>query len=890
MAKNISGSNTGYTRSYSDIAGVELGGSGSGISKNRLAYAENVYRDYSGDGSGLIESVPGYRRIVSLGEKIHELYLQKCASGGDHLLIHAGNNLYRMKISERDSYMPDAPIARLESERSCFFPHGDSVYLINGGTALRISPDGSVLSVPDEAEPYVPTLHLNGKVFEQRNLLTDGFREEYICENPTEYTYGTPGIRYKIIDPTLGTCAVTGISKEYVGTVYVPAVTSINGKTYKVVEICNRAFSHCTLITEVYIAEGVELIGEYAFRFCIRLKKAVVPRSVIHIKVGAFGDCYELEDMYLGSGVAQIGNIPFSGCKVLKKIYYGGNEANIETITNYTVLSDFEIIPDAECRHVALLLPLSCDAEEISSVSENGVESEFELVTEGGRISGVVLTSDIAWDKRCDFVITGTLTPYSADLGAADPTSTPSAIDAVLGCTVAEVFDGRVFLSGNPQLPNTVFYSSNSTGRANAPLYFGVHDYFTDGIGSYPVKAMLAVRDSLAIFKSGDDGSGSIFYHTSKSTGEDYAPRIYPVSYVHSGICAVGEALSFLDDPVFITAGGIYALTQKAINYERSVVCRSHNVNYDLLRESLENASMTEWQGYLVIGIGDRAYLADSRAVFNHEIGNAEYEWFVMKGLGSYENSTRVYRYDSYSTSDFKAHPTPGEVARGEVYSTVIDGTAVFYVNEDGCKYTVYPTEEMTGGDFSPATVYLGCEELLFFGTSSGALMVFNNDKRGIAPDWLSAAPDFDPEEYEATMGRSIHPLFYSFDSHAPRYAIKTASDDCDIPHLTKSTVKHSLVLKCKSRSCGQIRCEVGTERSGYSEITHFPGAELNFAELNFEELTLTTSDYQSLPIAEKEKGWVEKQITLYSDKFASPMGIFSLAYRYTVKGKIRKS
>jgi hypothetical protein len=101
-------------------------------------------------------------------------------------------------------------------------------------------------------------------------------------------------------------------------------------------------------------------------------------------------------------------------------------------------------------------------------------------------------------------------------------------------------------------------------------------------------------------------------------------PKIYPVEYVHSGIGAIGGAVSFLDDPVFLSRGGLMALTQKAINYERSVSHRSHNVNLDLLKQDLAHASMTEWLGYLVIGAGDTAYLADSRALFKHQSGSYE--------------------------------------------------------------------------------------------------------------------------------------------------------------------------------------------------------------------------------------------------------------------------
>lgn len=878
-----------YTRSYSDLAGVELGGSGSNIAKNRLAYAENVYRDYEGDGSGLIESVPGYRRLAEFGEKIHALYEQKGAQGEDYLLIHAGTSLFRMKVSECDAYTPTEPIATLSDRAGCAFSHGANVYIVDGGRAVKIGADGVASTLGEGCEAYIPTLYLNGEIYEQRNLLTDRFTEEYLIEDPSHYTYGTEGIRYRIIDPELGTCAVSGMDQLVGGAVYIPSSVMLNGKRFKVVEVSKRAFSLCTLITELYIAEGVEKICDYAFKFNNHLKKVVIPRSVTEIGTAAFTDCHELTDVYLGSGVASIGSGIFSLCTVLKTVNYAGSKDNFDNISGVDALSELQIVYNSEQRRAAMLLPVKTDALSIESVSENGTEKEFTLIEKDGKITGVLLISDTAWDVGCDAVISGVATPYLATFGTGG-SNEANGKEAVLGCRVAEVFDSRVFLAGNPSLPNTVFYSALDKSGEQNPLYFGALNYFNDGVGGYAVTDMLAVRDSLAVFKAGDDGSGSIFYHTPMTTGEDYIPKVYPAEYVHSGIKVKGGAISFFDDPLFVSENGIYALTQKAINYERSVACRSHNVNYDLLKEDLSSATLTEWMGYLAVGVRGRIYLADSRATFTHRTGDTEYEWFIVKDVGSWQNSTRVYRYDSYSYDKYKSHPTPGEICTSLVYSVESDAGQIYYTEEGGSFYTVYPTEEFRGGDFSPAVTYLGCDKHLFFGTESGVLLTFNNDKRGIAPDFLSQMSDFDPEEYAASMGRSIHPYFYSFDNHAPRYAIKTAYDNCDIPHLTKSTVKHSLVIKCKSYSASEIICEVGTEKTGYSEVTNFPGSDLSFAELNFESLSITTGEHHTLPVAEKEKGWVEKQITIYSDRFASPIGIWSLTYRYTVKGKIRKS
>ena len=115
-----------------------------------------------------------------------------------------------------------------------------------------------------------------------------------------------------------------------------------------------------------------------------------------------------------------------------------------------------------------------------------------------------------------------------------------------------------------------------------------------------------------------------------------------------------------------------------------------------------------------------------------------------------------------------------------------------------------------------------------------------------------------------------------------------TVNDNGGIPHLTKSTVKHSLAVKLRSIGTGDIICEVGTEKRGYKEIARLPDATLNFSEFDFSSLSFENNDFITLPLREREKGWIEKSVGFYSDKYASPFGISSLSYRFFIKGRIK--
>ncbi|MBR2930398.1 MAG: leucine-rich repeat protein [Clostridia bacterium] len=875
---------TEYTRAYRDIVGVELGGSGTGISKNRLSYAENVWRDYRGEGGGIIESVPGFRRLADLGARIHSIVWHSPSPTDERLLIHAGSALYSMPLSERDSFTPGDPICKLPDRKCPHFKGAGRVYYLTGSDVIAVEGEGKALSLNSgELSPYEPILYQNGSILEQRNLLTPSARERYIVTDPSRNVWETPGIRYTVLDEGEGTCAATGFDRDYEGVLSVPSVTVIAGREYRVTEIGDYAFFLATLVSEIRIAEGVERIGAFAFSYCKRATAIYLPRTVKEIGMAAFDNCGELTDCYLGIGLSKIGSSPFHLCDSLNNVHYAGVEEQLKKLEGYDQISDKEFIFGDEDRTALIKMPLFSHPYEVFDLYDGEKTCDFEPVYENDVAAAIIARCPGGWDRIL------TLTA-KVDLGSSPFKEGLEGVDAITGATVAESFDNRVFLAGSPGLYNTVFYSAPLSDREGDLLYFGEHNYLTDGVGEHPVVALLAAGERLAVFKAGDDGSGSIFYHTPSTTSDSYMPRIYPTSYVHSGIAAQGAAINFLDDPVFISEGGLFALDKVNIDKERSVVCRSDNVNYDLQKLDLRTAMLAEWCGYLVVAVGDCFYLADSRATFRHPSGATEYEWFVIKGVGSHEGDEEVWRFDSYETGDVFAHPDEGGIFEGVAYSVDTGGKTVYYGIIDGVKYSLYRTGERRGGTLSLPTAIYGRGELLFFGTESGALLLFNNDKRGVTPKHLASMEGFDAEEYKRVMGHRLHPSFYPFDGHAVRYAVKTAYDDCGIPHLRKSTVKNSLTVKVGALSGALLHCEVGTESSDYKGVTSFPASALSFDELDLASSSLLVSDHETVPIPERAKGWVEKQITFYTDGYATPIGIYNIAYRYTVSGRVKRS
>lgn len=892
-----------YSVNYSLMGGVDFSSHDSISGRRRYSYLENMYRDYDGEGAELTESVPGFRKIFSIGAKINAFYLQRIKKGDEHLIIHAGNKLYRTPLADIDKGLTLSPLRTVNDTKSTGFSFGKNVYLLDGGKIARIDETGTVSFVSDgsAAAAYIPTTYVNGKEYEQLNLLTRQFYEEFYVTFHEDVAYESPGLLYRISDKDMKKCAVTGVGNSFSGELFIPSYANIGGERFEIEKIDEKAFLDNSTIKSVTISDGIKEISKKAFSGASKLTKVTLPDSVRTIGEGAFENAPLLSEIRLGKDLISIGSGAFTGCESLTTVKYASDPiVLIPMAANAGIPSSAAYKGYVKDDVMRAKIPIMTPTDVLVELKIGEEEYSFTEVYDGELVKEIIIPSvekralESAFIRirgyahRTKFNFNTPGINFISVMGGIEP------CDAINKCTVSECFDGRVFLSGNPSFPNTVFYSARDRYGNMNPLYFGVMNYFNDGVGGFPVISLLSSGDALAVFKSGDDGSGSIFYHAPKETGIDILPKVYPVSYIHSGIYAVGESISFLDDPVFVSALGVSALDKKAINLDRSIACRSHNVNPELLSQDLSRASFAVWCGYLVLLVDGKIFLADSRAPFRHETGNTEYEWYYLSGIGTFTGDDFVYEYIKSNAPGCETREDSiGEKTTSAVYSATNsqNGSQYFYVVEDGKHYSVGKTNEKHGGEFHPATLAFAIDnKLLFFGTDNGDVCVFNNDKRGVPPKNVAAAEGFDEESYSASMKRSIHPDFYSFAGHAPRYALSTVKDDGGIHDMTKDTVKGSFVLKCKSFGKGEICVEVGTDKKGYREIAAFSDSRLNFEDLDFSALAFFGEKSITLPIAEKEKGWTEKEVSLYSEKFASPIGIYSISYRLRPRGKIKTS
>lgn len=243
--------------------------------------------------------------------------------------------------------------------------------------------------------------------------------------------------------------------------------------------------------------------------------------------------------------------------------------------------------------------------------------------------------------------------------------------DSIIKCTVATVFDNRIFLAGNPTKPNTLYFS-----QLNDPSYFGELTYEQVGTESTTITGLMRIGEKLATLKNTSQQEPTVFLHTPTETNVDYNVKTYPAKDGLSGAGCISTRgyCNFLDDPVFVSSLGLQAIGKMNVGLERSIEHRSSLVDGKLVNEeNLEKVVLKEWRGYLMCLINGRIYLADSRKMYNQEATKVvEYEWFLWDNIGLY--------------------------------------------NDEGV--------------FQPATTLMVYGDELYFGTENGAVCKFNSDQK----------------------------------------------------------------------------------------------------------------------------------------------------------------
>ena len=194
----------------------------------------------------------------------------------------------------------------------------------------------------------------------------------------------------------------------------------------------------------------------------------------------------------------------------------------------------------------------------------------------------------------------------------------PGYRERIDGCTLAVAFDNRIFFSGNPDFPNTLWHSA-----LNDPEYIPDLNYYEEGMDDDPIRSLVPGNNALWVFRDTDRGS-AVFYHT--PVLEESYGKLYPS--VHSGIGTgcVGCAVNFYDDICFFSPRGMESISGD-IGLQRSMRHKSSRVDR-LLTTHPEYKKLIPvvWQGYLLLFMGSTCLAADSRSQ-----DSEGYDWYLWE-------------------------------------------------------------------------------------------------------------------------------------------------------------------------------------------------------------------------------------------------------------------
>ncbi len=227
--------------------------------------------------------------------------------------------------------------------------------------------------------------------------------------------------------------------------------------------------------------------------------------------------------------------------------------------------------------------------------------------------------------------------------------------DRINKCTMLTIFDNRVFFSGNQDYPNAIFHSS-----LEDPRYVSDLDYYNEGLDLTPVKSMIAGNNALWVLKEPSQSNTTVFYHN-PIIDSTYG-KIYPSTHSSISTGCVASGINFNDDIVFFSDRGMEAISGD-ITTEQLLAHRSSMVDGKLLQESnYKNMMLEEWEGYLLVIIDNKVYLADSRQKYQNV--DVEYEWYYWE-LSKNITCTSVkdgVLYLCGNNSIYKLTKTDGEI------------------------------------------------------------------------------------------------------------------------------------------------------------------------------------------------------------------------------------
>lgn len=145
-------------------------------------------------------------------------------------------------------------------------------------------------------------------------------------------------------------------------------------------------------------------------------------------------------------------------------------------------------------------------------------------------------------------------------------------------CTIAKIFDNRVFFSGNSNYKNDVFHSN-----LNNAEYVPDLNYYECGTEENPIKSLVVGNNTLWVLKKDSQTKDTIFYMR-PTLDTDYG-RIYPTSQGNISVGCYSKAINYKDNILFFSQNGLEGISGN-ISYEQSITHKSSLIDSKLINMS----------------------------------------------------------------------------------------------------------------------------------------------------------------------------------------------------------------------------------------------------------------------------------------------------------------
>lgn len=167
-----------------------------------------------------------------------------------------------------------------------------TIYTVSDSDALRYAKEDHI--------PYVLLDGGNGSEDDNNNPTVPGGNEGVDNTKPNPASNGTKLtvtgqkciVRVTSADPANPQAAYIGTTDKKAAQVKVPDTVSVDGVTYKVTSIADKAFYKNKKVKTVIVGKNVASIGKSAFQSCTNLKTVTI-KSTVFNKIGAkafYGD------------------------------------------------------------------------------------------------------------------------------------------------------------------------------------------------------------------------------------------------------------------------------------------------------------------------------------------------------------------------------------------------------------------------------------------------------------------------------------------------------------------------------------------------------------------------------------------------------------------------